>query len=83
MASSLMRPLLVESKHEGSGVMPAAQKLLQLAYSEDVDRQLEVGAPCTVLYLAVSCLQHCDTPSCRRTALNWDVQPVHAVNLIV
>lgn len=38
------KPLLNEEKrHGGSSTLPALQKLLQLAYSEDVDEQLQVA----------------------------------------
>lgn len=40
--SAMKIPLLGEDSHDGSSVLPAVQKLLQLAYSEDPDKQLEV-----------------------------------------
>lgn len=40
--SSLNTALLDESKRDGSSILPALQKLLQLAYSDDTDKQLEV-----------------------------------------
>lgn len=35
-------PLLGEGTRDGSVIMPALQKLLQLACSEDTDKQVEV-----------------------------------------
>lgn len=45
--SSLNVALLDESARDDSTILPALQKLLQLAYSEDTDEQLEVcqGVP--------------------------------------
>lgn len=39
---SLNEALLEGSKRDGSSILPALQKLLQLAYSDDTDSQLQV-----------------------------------------
>ena len=40
--SNLTTPFLDEDKRDSANILPAVQKLLQLAYSEDPDKQLEV-----------------------------------------
>lgn len=47
--ASLTRPLLDGENRDASATLPALQKLLQLAYSEDTDEQLEVGGVCLCL----------------------------------
>lgn len=51
-------PLLEAGQRDGSITLPALQKLLQLAYSDTTDKQLEVGVFNTpaLLCLAVSSL---------------------------
>lgn len=43
---ALAKPFISVGQRDDSGILPALQKLLQLAYSEDSDKQLEVGMFC-------------------------------------
>lgn len=78
----MVRPLLSESEHEESDVTPAAQKLLQLAYSEDVEKQLEVGPPLyPFMYGIWFEVQRSDVR--RHAAYGRVVHAVHVTSLIV